>query len=82
MSANPDFVHLHLHTEFSLLDGACRLDELVEEETVVFDDCEAPLRPAHDAASTGRSTRTRVPSPGQLFTTRSPRWKSRIWLLV
>ena len=29
MSA-PEFVHLHLHTEFSLLDGACRLDRLVE----------------------------------------------------
>jgi DNA polymerase III subunit alpha len=26
-----DFVHLHLHTEFSLLDGACRIDELLEE---------------------------------------------------
>ena len=25
-----DFVHLHLHTEYSLLDGACRMDELVE----------------------------------------------------
>jgi DNA polymerase-3 subunit alpha len=25
-----DFVHLHLHTEYSLLDGACRLDELVD----------------------------------------------------
>src|SRR5437867_320955 len=24
-----DFVHLHLHTEYSLLDGACRLDKLV-----------------------------------------------------
>ena len=23
------FVHLHLHTEFSLLDGACRIDKLV-----------------------------------------------------
>lgn len=23
-----DFVHLHLHTEYSLLDGACRLDGL------------------------------------------------------
>ena len=22
------FVHLHLHTEFSLLDGACRIQEL------------------------------------------------------
>ena len=25
------FVHLHLHTEFSLLDGACRVDELLDE---------------------------------------------------
>jgi DNA polymerase-3 subunit alpha len=25
-----DFVHLHLHTEFSLLDGACRIDELLD----------------------------------------------------
>jgi DNA polymerase-3 subunit alpha len=28
--SNADFVHLHLHTEFSLLDGACRLDRLIE----------------------------------------------------
>ena len=26
-----DFVHLHLHTEFSLLDGACRIEELVDQ---------------------------------------------------
>src|SRR5688572_13484326 len=26
-----DFIHLHLHTEFSLLDGACRIDELLDE---------------------------------------------------
>src|SRR5438874_474760 len=26
-----DFVHLHLHTEFSLLDGACRVDEVLDE---------------------------------------------------
>src|SRR5678809_698028 len=26
-----DFTHLHLHTEFSLLDGACRIDELLDE---------------------------------------------------
>jgi len=25
----PEFVHLHLHTEYSLLDGACRIDRLV-----------------------------------------------------
>ena len=24
------FVHLHLHTEFSLLDGACRIKKLVQ----------------------------------------------------
>ena len=29
MSTN--FVHLHLHTEFSLLDGACRIDELLDQ---------------------------------------------------
>ncbi|MCM2256435.1 MAG: PHP domain-containing protein, partial [Vicinamibacteria bacterium] len=26
-----DFAHLHLHTEYSLLDGANRIDELVGE---------------------------------------------------
>src|SRR5256885_8013778 len=26
-----DFIHLHLHTEFSLLDGACRIDELLDQ---------------------------------------------------
>jgi DNA polymerase III subunit alpha len=29
--AHADFVHLHLHTEYSLLDGACRLDRLMEK---------------------------------------------------
>jgi len=28
--SHADFVHLHLHTEFSLLDGACRLDRLMD----------------------------------------------------
>ena len=28
---NQDFVHLHLHTEFSLLDGACRIEELLDQ---------------------------------------------------
>src|SRR5438094_332213 len=27
-----DFVHLHLHTEFSLLDGACRIDEEIDQD--------------------------------------------------
>ena len=26
-----EFVHLHLHTEFSLLDGACRIGEMLEQ---------------------------------------------------
>ena len=30
MSANKPFVHLHLHTEYSLLDGACRIDRLMQ----------------------------------------------------
>ncbi|MCA1808289.1 MAG: PHP domain-containing protein, partial [Lentisphaerae bacterium] len=25
-----DFVHLHLHSSFSLLDGACRIDQLMQ----------------------------------------------------
>ena len=29
--SHADFVHLHLHTEYSLLDGACRLDKLVDK---------------------------------------------------
>ncbi len=27
----PEFVHLHLHTEYSLLDGACRVDEVLDQ---------------------------------------------------
>jgi DNA polymerase-3 subunit alpha len=29
--ADETFVHLHLHTEYSLLDGACRIDELLDQ---------------------------------------------------
>ncbi|MBI3191358.1 MAG: DNA polymerase III subunit alpha, partial [Pedosphaera parvula] len=29
--SHSDFVHLHLHTEYSLLDGACRLDRLMDK---------------------------------------------------
>jgi DNA polymerase-3 subunit alpha len=29
--SHADYVHLHLHTEYSLLDGACRLDRLMEK---------------------------------------------------
>lgn len=31
--ASSEFVHLHLHTEYSLLDGACRLDRLFKRAT-------------------------------------------------
>src|SRR5256885_2361683 len=30
-----EFVHLHLHTEFSLLDGACRIDELLDQAALM-----------------------------------------------
>ena len=33
------FVHLHLHTEFSLLDGACRIKKLVERVKELGQDC-------------------------------------------
>ena len=26
----PEFVHLHLHTEYSLLDGACRIRDIMK----------------------------------------------------
>ena len=31
MAELTEFVHLHLHTEFSLLDGACRIDEVLDQ---------------------------------------------------
>jgi DNA polymerase-3 subunit alpha len=30
MQPHSDFVHLHLHTQYSLLDGACRINEIVK----------------------------------------------------
>jgi DNA polymerase III subunit alpha len=30
VSADSDFVHLHVHTDYSLLDGACRIDRLMD----------------------------------------------------
>jgi DNA polymerase-3 subunit alpha len=30
MTQNPSFVHLHLHTQYSLLDGANRISDLIE----------------------------------------------------
>ena len=28
---HPNFVHLHLHTDFSLLDGACDMTQVLDE---------------------------------------------------
>ena len=28
--SSPPFVHLHVHSEYSLLDGACHIDQLAE----------------------------------------------------
>ena len=33
--SHADFVHLHLHTEYSLLDGACRVDDVVKRARVL-----------------------------------------------
>ncbi len=30
-AGNPSFVHLHLHTKYSMLDGACRLDDVMKK---------------------------------------------------
>jgi len=29
-SADKNFVHLHVHSDYSLLDGACRIDRLMD----------------------------------------------------
>ncbi len=34
-SADRDFVHLHVHTDYSLLDGACRIDRLMERTSAL-----------------------------------------------
>ncbi|MBW2217627.1 MAG: PHP domain-containing protein, partial [Deltaproteobacteria bacterium] len=31
MTDNSPFVHLHVHTEYSLLDGAIRIDKMLEK---------------------------------------------------
>ncbi|MGA2905635.1 MAG: PHP domain-containing protein, partial [Candidatus Korobacteraceae bacterium] len=28
--SQPEFVHLHLHTDYSMLDGACEIERLVQ----------------------------------------------------
>ncbi len=39
--AKSSFVHLHVHTQYSLLDGAIKLDEMMAAaEEFKVDDCE------------------------------------------
>ncbi len=38
MNYHCDFVHLHVHTQYSLLDGACRVKELIQKAA----DCKMP----------------------------------------
>ena len=35
MSVDPNFVHLHVHTDYSLLDGACRIDRLMDRASAL-----------------------------------------------
>ena len=51
--SHADFVHLHLHTEYSLLDGACRLDKLMENKIRVRHAVNLPC--AREAVQASRS---------------------------
>ena len=42
------FVHLHIHTEYSLLDGACRIDQLMDRRKRVRTDRHCLHRPRRD----------------------------------
>ena len=76
------FVHLHVHSEYSLLDGACRTDELAKrirelgQEAVAITDhgvmygAVAFTRPAAARASS-RSSAARSTFPRALSATRS-----------
>ena len=35
MPSDSNFVHLHVHTDYSLLDGACRIDRLMDRAVAV-----------------------------------------------
>ena len=41
------FTHLHLHTEYSLLDGACRIEQLGKKYDHAADQQEPPNGPPH-----------------------------------
>ena len=40
---NDAFVHLHVHSEYSLLDGACRITELVQQVKALGQTAVAPF---------------------------------------
>ena len=40
-----DFVHLHLHTEYSLLDGAAKVDDLIDHLVKKQHKCLRDYRP-------------------------------------
>ena len=42
------FAHLHIHTEYSLLDGACRIDQLMERVKECGQTAIAMHRPRRD----------------------------------
>ena len=58
-----EFVHLHLHTEFSLLDGACRIDELLDQAVEAEDAGDRGHR-ARQHVLVGDLSRSRAGSAG------------------
>ena len=44
------FVHLHIHTEYSLLDGACRIDQLMDRVKECISMKDRPPLPAPTTA--------------------------------
>ena len=47
------FVHLHVHTEYSLLDGACRIGSLVERVKELGQDGDCHHGPRRDVRRGG-----------------------------
>ena len=36
VKSTSEFVHLHVHSEYSILDGACRIDDLVARAVELY----------------------------------------------
>ena len=70
-----EFVHLHLHTEYSLLDGACHIDELVEQAAQAGHEGHGRHRPRQHVRGGGlprRRPRARASSPSWAARSTSP----------